>query len=333
MGFFKSIIKNVAGNTIGDLLPDSFTDDAVTDSVINKVKDKAVDKTVDKSVDKAADALSRNPLEATPPPAVPAPLATMSVMVAVNGQSYGPYEKATLVEMINNGSLTRDTYVYIQGMQGWLAARHVPEVAALFSAEMPIPPVPPLPYSNSVPPVPVESAAPTAIQPSPRRVPKCPHCGAPVKQLATSCPECGNEYPIGMGANQGSASERLARKIEEAREKAMSNKGKGGSAGLLGTYKSMINGSILHDEVNDAQILAIRDFPIPTNKIDILDLFSSCATKSKSRIYDDNPTKALAKTYNNKAQEILIKARIVLSDDKPLLDRLEEIAKQYKIKA
>lgn len=417
MGFLKKMIKNVAGNVIGDYLPDSITG-TVADKLINEAAGDVVDKAVDKTVDKAADSLRRNPLRTPPPPAVPAPAESLSVLVAVNGTTYGPYEKATLIEMIQQGSLTRDTYVYIEGMSEWRPAGQVAKVAALFAPEIPRPAAPPVPWANPAPAAPAATpaagnsngfseklnalitsavadgeisdlerqvlirnaqaegvamdefvmvlearlyerrqelsrmqkqeqsaaeaaklaamrAAAPASSASPQRrnaLDRCPHCNAPVKQLATSCPECGYEYPVGMAGNQGTASERLARKIDEAREKAENAPKKGN--GLLGTYVSMINGSIYHDKVADAQAMAIKNFPVPTNKTDILDLFSTCATNSQnSWLNPDEMEKTMAKAYKNKAVEILIKARIVLKDDTELLGQIEETASKFKIKA
>lgn len=305
MGFLKKMIKNVAGNVIGDYLPDSITG-TVADELINEAAGDVVDKAVDKTVDKAADSLRRNPLRTPPPPAVPAPAESLSVLVAVNGTTYGPYEKATLIEMIQQGSLTRDTYVYIEGMSEWRPAGQVAKVAALFAPQIPRPAAPPVPWANPAPAAPAATpaagnsngfseklnaliasavadgeisdlerqvlirnaqaegvamdefvmvlearlyerrqelsrmqkqeqsaaeaaklaamrAAAPAPSPSPQKrntLDRCPLCNAPVKQLATSCPKCGYEYPVGMAGNQGTASERHARKIEEARETA-----------------------------------------------------------------------------------------------------------------
>lgn len=415
MGFLKKMIKNVAGNVIGDYLPDSITG-TVADELINEAAGDVVDKAVDKSVDKAADSLRRNPLRTPPPPAVPAPAESLSVLVAVNGTTYGPYEKATLIEMIQQGSLTRDTYVYIDGMSEWRPAGQVAKVATLFAPEIPRPAAPPVPWANPAPAATpaagnsngfseklnaliasavadgeisdlerqvlirnaqaegvamdefvmvlearlyerrqelsrkqkqeqsaaeaaklaaMRAAAP-APTPSPQKrntLDRCPLCNAPVKQLATSCPECGYEYPVGMAGNQGTASERLAAKIEEAREKAENAPKKGN--GLLSMYISSLNGSIYHDKVTDAQAMAIKNFPVPTNKTDILDLFTTCATNSQYSwmMNSDKMEKTIAKAYKNKAVEVLIKARIVLKDDPELLGRIEETASKFKIKA
>lgn len=413
MGFLKKMIKNVAGNVIGDYLPDSITG-TVADKVINEAAGDVVDKAVDKTVDKAADSLRRNPLRTPPPPAVPAPAESLSVLVAVNGQTYGPYEKATLIEMIQQGSLTRDTFVYIQGMSEWCPAGQVAQVAVLFAPEIPRPAAPPVPWANPAPAATppagnsngfseklnaliasavadgeisdlerqvlirnaqaegvamdefvmvlearlyerrqelsrmqkqeqsaaeaaklaaMRAAAPASSSQKRNALDRCPHCNAPVKQLATSCPECGYEYPVGMAGNQGTASERLARKIEEAREKAENAPKKGN--GLLNMYISSLNGSIYHDKVTDAQAMAIKNFPVPTNKTDILDLFTTCATNSQYSwmMNSDKMEKTIAKAYKNKAVEVLIKARIVLKDDPELLREIEETASKFKIKA
>lgn len=92
---------------------------------------------------------TNNSLETPPPPPVPGAQKTMSVMVGVNGQSYGPYERATLLRMIEDGSLTTDTYVFMEGMSEWKKAGQVDEVAALFRANAPAPAVPPVPWAQN----------------------------------------------------------------------------------------------------------------------------------------------------------------------------------------
>ncbi len=74
---------------------------------------------------------------------VPPPPPVTQYYVSVNGQQAGPFDMNTLQQMIAQGQLTKETYVWKQGMQGWLAAGQVPEVAALFGAVPPPPPPPP----------------------------------------------------------------------------------------------------------------------------------------------------------------------------------------------
>ncbi|MCF6243099.1 MAG: SPFH domain-containing protein, partial [Bacteroidales bacterium] len=74
---------------------------------------------------------------------VPPPPPATQYFVSVNGQQAGPFDMNTLQQMITQGQLTKETFVWKQGMQGWLAAGQVPEVASLFGAVPPPPPPPP----------------------------------------------------------------------------------------------------------------------------------------------------------------------------------------------
>jgi membrane protease subunit (stomatin/prohibitin family) len=69
----------------------------------------------------------------TPPPPPPAP----AWHVAQNGQATGPFSPQQLAQGVSAGQIGPDTLVWTAGMQGWLAASQVPQLAGLF------PPAPP----------------------------------------------------------------------------------------------------------------------------------------------------------------------------------------------
>ena len=71
-----------------------------------------------------------------PPPPPPQPMFHLSV----NGQQQGPFGMPQLQQMAQNGQLTRDTYVWTNGMASWEFAKNVPALAALFGATPPPPP-------------------------------------------------------------------------------------------------------------------------------------------------------------------------------------------------
>lgn len=75
--------------------------------------------------------------QSTPPPI---PGATSPFFIAVNGQQQGPHSVQVLQQMIGQGSFTRESMVWKQGMSGWLKAGDVAELQGLFSS-MP-PPIP-----------------------------------------------------------------------------------------------------------------------------------------------------------------------------------------------
>jgi membrane protease subunit (stomatin/prohibitin family) len=75
--------------------------------------------------------------QATPPP-LPA---TQTFFVSLGGKQAGPFDMPALQARVNDGSVTRESLVWKQGMANWTAAGSVPELAALFAAVPP--PLPP----------------------------------------------------------------------------------------------------------------------------------------------------------------------------------------------
>ena len=80
----------------------------------------------------------------TPPPMPGAVI--VAYLVSVNGQQFGPYNMQQLQQLVQNGQLTAQTYVWKQGMPNWEFAGNVQELANLFGAvPPPMPPTPPMP--------------------------------------------------------------------------------------------------------------------------------------------------------------------------------------------
>ena len=69
---------------------------------------------------------------------------TVTFMIANNGQQSGPYTIPQIQQFIAAGQITKQTYVWKQGMANWAFAETVPELAGLFApTPPPIPPTPP----------------------------------------------------------------------------------------------------------------------------------------------------------------------------------------------
>lgn len=77
---------------------------------------------------------------AAAPVAPPPPPVEHVWHIAENGQTHGPYSKATLGRMAGDGKLTRDTHVWTAGQDGWKRAEDVAELAQLFTILPPPPP-------------------------------------------------------------------------------------------------------------------------------------------------------------------------------------------------
>ena len=72
----------------------------------------------------------------TPPPPPP----VVQFFTAVNGQQNGPFGLDQLPQLVQNGSLKRDTLVWKTGMANWTQASNVIELNSLFSNVPPPPP-------------------------------------------------------------------------------------------------------------------------------------------------------------------------------------------------
>ena len=68
------------------------------------------------------------------------PIPQMSNYFAViNGTQQGPYDIATLKELINQGRINSNTLVWKQGLSTWVAIASIPELVSLFNCPPPIP--------------------------------------------------------------------------------------------------------------------------------------------------------------------------------------------------
>jgi membrane protease subunit (stomatin/prohibitin family) len=74
---------------------------------------------------------------AAQPTAAPPPLPQSGFFLGIGGQQQGPFDAATLAAKARDGSLSRGTLVWRQGMPGWVAAETVPELQALLAAAPP----------------------------------------------------------------------------------------------------------------------------------------------------------------------------------------------------
>lgn len=76
----------------------------------------------------------------------PPPMPQVQYMVSANGQQSGPFNMQQMQQLVQNGQLNRNTYVWKQGMAQWEMAGNVAELSALFApASQMAPPPPPMP--------------------------------------------------------------------------------------------------------------------------------------------------------------------------------------------
>ena len=75
------------------------------------------------------------------PGAVPPPVPVVAYYVAANGQAIGPFELATLQQMVIAGQLNAASLVWKAGMTEWVKAGEVEDIKSLLANVMP--PIPP----------------------------------------------------------------------------------------------------------------------------------------------------------------------------------------------
>ena len=79
-----------------------------------------------------------NQSQANLQPQAPPPIPQASqYFVAVNGQQQGPFPLNTLQQMIQQGSITRDTLFWKQGMASWTKGSDVADVSSFFGSVPP----------------------------------------------------------------------------------------------------------------------------------------------------------------------------------------------------
>lgn len=71
----------------------------------------------------------------------PPPVPIVTYHLAVNGQATGPFDIATLTQMVTTGQFTASSLVWKAGMTAWIRADSVDELKGLFANAMP--PIPP----------------------------------------------------------------------------------------------------------------------------------------------------------------------------------------------
>lgn len=75
----------------------------------------------------------------------PPPPPSVSYMVSVGGNQSGPFNIEQLKQFVTTGEFTKQTFVWKQGMDNWVEAGKVQELAVLFTSNTPPPPPPPPP--------------------------------------------------------------------------------------------------------------------------------------------------------------------------------------------
>ncbi len=173
-----------------------------------------------------------------------------------------------------------------------------------------------------------EAASTTAAPKSDKfgDVKKCPSCGAPVSSFSTRCQDCGIDF-------KNVQSNSSIQKLFDLLNSAENSRGDS-TTSIFGKLQSMLG-------VNDAdkrKLEVISSFPIPNTKDDMLEFLSLALPKTKiKKIFgleqsSDKVPNMYARTWIEKCEQIIMKARFAMKDDKKTIEEIEYYAKQLGLK-
>ena len=171
---------------------------------------------------------------------------------------------------------------------------------------------------------------------------KCPACGSPVQSLQAICSDCGHEFRNIDSVSSISDFFREYKKIEE------SVKVKETGGGLMGIFDD--SEGDWHKKVFTKKKEFIMHFPIPNSKEDILEFLMMALPLAKPAKtggvggfmkkafanFGDNENKnwdfKVAEVWAQKCEQIIMKAKFSMKEDKKVLEEIMNYAKELGIK-
>lgn len=161
-------------------------------------------------------------------------------------------------------------------------------------------------------------------------VKKCPACGAMIESFTARCPECGHEFSnIAANSSIQKLFEMLNQVEAESKEDATT---------IMGSLGQMMGDSLSMGGNKDTRKrkAIIQNFPIPTTKDDILEFLSMAVPLSRKPKMFNNPNyqteKEMSSVWHAKCEQIIMKAKFSMREDKKTLEMIKEYADELKIK-
>lgn len=166
---------------------------------------------------------------------------------------------------------------------------------------------------------------------------KCPSCGAIVESFTTRCPDCGYEF---RNIDANVSIQKLFDMLNEVEDKATE-----GNESVLGGLVRKSFGIHNNKDMRKRKAI-IQNFPIPNTKEDILEFLSQAAPLAKGpgffrklcyRLGLQNGDSyavevEMSPVWKRKCEQIIMKAKFSMKDDKKTLAEIMEYAKELRIK-
>jgi len=204
--------------------------------------------------------------------------------------------------------------------------------------EAPAPPPPP-PVAAPTPPAPApaQEAAPKSNKYGDLK--KCPSCGSQVGAMDAICSGCGQEF---MNVDSVGSVQRLHAELTRAEEEER-NRPKEQASGirsltsLIQRDNDPMEAMNLQRRIFQRKASVLSTFPVPNSKADIIEFMSMAVAEGSKKIGLFSTARASGegdyiKAWRTKAEQVVMKARFSLREDKALLEELNYYAKQLEIK-
>jgi hypothetical protein len=171
-------------------------------------------------------------------------------------------------------------------------------------------------------------------------VKKCPSCGAIAQSFQTKCLDCGHEFSNIEANASVSKLFKMLDEIESQRDNTVT------VAGVIGgMFKNSIGGGALSqalgggNKTDTRKKEIIKNFPIPNTKEDILEFLSLAVpnARQKGNMFTKNNDENIlhnefVPVWKAKCEQIVMKARFSMKDDKKTLAEIENYAQQLGLK-
>ena len=169
---------------------------------------------------------------------------------------------------------------------------------------------------------------------------KCPSCGAIVESFSTKCTDCSYSFSNISANNSVQKLFEMINELESKRGDEETNPIK-----AFGAVLSKSFGVSIGDRINNQKKELISNFPIPNTRNDILEFLTLALPKARkagnfftsgnfnSPANDRNKIhNEFVPVWKNKCEQIIMKARFSMKEDKKTLEEIEFYAQQIGIK-
>ncbi|MFZ9613156.1 MAG: hypothetical protein ACO29Q_07715 [Crocinitomicaceae bacterium] len=166
---------------------------------------------------------------------------------------------------------------------------------------------------------------------------KCPACGGMVGAFIAICEDCGHEF-LNVEATNSTQKlyNELIRVEEEERNRPKPSSGFRSLTSLISGENDPVADMQLNARIFKRKIGVVSMFPIPNTKADILEFLSLAVSEGGKEIKGFFSTQAMEekdyiRAWRAKAEQVVVKARFSLKDDKKLIEEINMYAKQLEI--